>query len=158
MEDPDVESEDAELGELEFPIVMTKLLMTTFDVLERLAKEWNAPIYAFFKTIPTIEYVEERRCHSFICAAKHCLHRSRAVRRYLDKRDANSTSNMRKHAKKCWGEDVVAAADNAKTADEVRDITVSGALNVQSITTAFARKGKGKVTYSHRQHTKAESR
>jgi len=47
--------------------------------------------------------------------------RSRDVRRYLDKKDANSTSNMRKHARKCWGDDVVKAADNAKTADEVRE-------------------------------------
>lgn len=84
--------------------------------------------------------------------------RSRDVRRYLDKKDANSTSNMRKHARKCWGDDVVKAADNAKTADEVREITIRGALNAQSLKAAFERTGKGKVTYSHRQHTKTESR
>jgi hypothetical protein len=64
---------------------------------------------------------------------------------------------MRKHAKKCWGEDVVKATDNAKTADEIRETTIQGALDVQSIIALFERKGKGKVTYSHRQHTKAES-
>jgi hypothetical protein len=56
------------------------------------------------------------------------------------------------------GDDVVKAADNAKTADEVREKTDHGALNAQSLTAAFERKGKGKVTYSHRQHTKTESR
>lgn len=94
----------------------------------------------------------------FQCAAKMCLNHGRGVRRFLDKKDNKSTSNLRKHAKKCWGEDVVKMADNAKNAQEVRETTVKGALNLQSITTAFERKGKGKVTYSHRQHTKAESR
>ena len=76
----------------------------------------------------------------------------------MDKGDAKSTSNMRKHAKKCWGEDIVATADKARNADEVRATTVKGALNPQSITAAFERRGKGKVTYSHRQHTKTEAR
>jgi hypothetical protein len=90
--------------------------------------------------------------------AKMCKHKTRGVRRFLDKGDAKSTSNMRKHAKKCWGEDVIASADKAHTASEVRATTVKGILDPQSITAAFERKGKGKVTFSHRQHTKAESR
>jgi hypothetical protein len=114
--------------------------------------------YAFFSPVPTVELVDERRCHAFHCAAKTCMNQSRDVRRYLDKKDANSTSNMWKHAKKCWEDDVVKAADNAKTADDVREITIRGALNAQSLTAAFERKGKGKVTYSHCQHTKTESR
>ncbi|TDL28987.1 hypothetical protein BD410DRAFT_682605, partial [Rickenella mellea] len=126
--------------------------------LERLAKDWTAPIYAFFKPEPIIEHVDGRRCHSFQCAARSCMFRSRGVRRYLDKSDFNSTGNLRKHAKKCWGEDVVKAADQAKTADEVRATKGTGPLNLQSITAAFKRSGKGKVTYSHQQHTKTESR
>jgi hypothetical protein len=136
-------------------------ISTKFEILatERLTKEWNSPIYTFFRPVPVVEYVADHRCHSFVCAATSCLHRSRGVRRYLDKKDANSTSNLRKHAKKCWGDDVVRAADNAKTADQVREITIGGGtLSAQSITAAFERKGKGKATYSHRQHTKAESR
>jgi hypothetical protein len=65
---------------------------------------------------------------------------------------------MRKHAKTCWGADILASADTAKHVDEVRATTVKGILNPQSITAAFERKGKGKVTFSHRQHTKTESR
>jgi hypothetical protein len=65
---------------------------------------------------------------------------------------------MRKHAKKCWGDDVVNSADKAKNANEVRAKTIKGALDPQSITAAFERKGKGKVKYSHRQHTKTESK
>jgi hypothetical protein len=41
------------------------------------------------------------------------------VRRYLDTTDAKSTSNLHKHAKICWGEDIVAAAD------ETRDVLVA---------------------------------
>ncbi|KAF8867527.1 hypothetical protein BD779DRAFT_1407494, partial [Infundibulicybe gibba] len=127
---------------------------------ERLTKQWTAPIYAFFHPIPRIEYVNSRRSHFFLCAAKQCLNRTNGVRRYLDKRDSKSTSNMRTHAKKCWTADVLKAADTAKTAAEIREIQESGALSVQLITSAFKRlgKGKGKVLYSSRQYTNAECR
>ena len=50
------------------------------------------------------------------------------------------------------------SADKAKTTNEVQDKTTKGSLDPQSITTTFKRNGKGKVTYSHRQHTKTESK
>jgi hypothetical protein len=61
--------------------------------------------------------------------------------------------------KKCWGDEVIACTDKSK-ASEVRATTIKGALNPQSIAAAFKRKGKekGKVTYTHRQHTKTEVR
>jgi hypothetical protein len=82
----------------------------------------------------------------------------RGVRRFLDTGDAKSTSNMCKHAKKCWSADVVAATDKANNANEVRLTTVKRLLDPQSITAVFEQKGKGKVIYLHRQHTKTESR
>ena len=124
----------------------------------RLTKEWTAPVYAFFRATPVIEYVDGPRCHAFQCMAKSCKHKSRGVRRFLDKGDAKSTGNMRKHAKRCWGEDIVKSADKASNANEVRQTTIKGFLDPQSITAAFERKGKGKVTYSHRQHSKTEAR
>jgi hypothetical protein len=48
--------------------------------------------------------------------------------------DARSMSNMRKHARKCWGDDVIASADKASSANEVRRTTVKGSLDPQSIT------------------------
>jgi hypothetical protein len=80
------------------------------------------------------------------------------VRRFLDTGDAKSTGNLRKHAKRCWGEEIVAAADKAKNANDVRNTTIKGCLNLESITAAFERTGKGKVSYSHRQHTTTEAR
>jgi hypothetical protein len=108
--------------------------------------------------MPVVGCVSGRRCHIFRCNAKTCQQKTREVKRYLDTNDAKSTSNLRKHAKRCWGDEIVATADQAKNANEVRATTVSGALDSKSITAAFERKGKGKVTYSHRQHSKAEAR
>jgi hypothetical protein len=138
---------------------MSLLLASEDNVpLERLTKDWTAPVYAFFKPTPTVEYVEGRRCHVFHCTARMCKNKSRGVRRFLDKGDAKSTGNMRKHAKKCWGDDVVGHADKASNANEVRQTTVKATLDPQSITAAFERKGRDKVTYSHRQHTRSEAR
>ncbi|KAG2740022.1 hypothetical protein P692DRAFT_20638331, partial [Suillus brevipes Sb2] len=75
--------------------------------LKRLMKDWGSPIYAFFEPTPRIEYHDSRRCHVFKCAARGCNH---SVRRYLDKKDAKSTGNMRKHVKSCWGEEALQAA------------------------------------------------
>jgi hypothetical protein len=117
-----------------------------------------APIYAFFGPVPTIEYIDGRCCHLFQCTAKTCKNRTCSVQRFLDKGDAKPTSNLRKHAQKCWGEDVVKTADEAHNADDVHTTTVKGVLQTGSIATSFEWKGKGKVTYSHWQHNKTETR
>jgi hypothetical protein len=51
----------------------------------------------------------------------------------------------------------VAAADKTSNAKVAREAISNKELN-GSITAAFERVGKGKVTYSNRQHTKAEAR
>ena len=125
-----------------------KLNSVSLVILEQLAKDWNAPIYVFFGPVPLIEYVSQQHSHLFQCAMKTCVNRSQGVWQFLDKKDAGSMSNMRKHAKKCWRADVVMVADKVKTADDVWEVTVEGVLNAQSITTAFGRTGKGKITYT----------
>lgn len=127
--------------------------------VERLLNEWNSPVYVFFRKTPRIEYKDGRRCHVFECAAARCKARNgRDVRRFLDKGDAKSTSNLRKHAKVCWGDETVAAADATRDLDAAREILKGSKLRDGSITAEFKRIGKGKVTYSHRQHTKTEAR
>jgi len=84
----------------------------------------------------------------------------RHVRRYLDTADGKSTSNLRRHAKICWGENIVAAADAARQHGAAREI-VEKSLKMpdRSITAMFELvKGTGKVTYSYKQHTRTESR
>jgi hypothetical protein len=63
---------------------------------------------------------------------------------------------MRRHAKTCWGEEATKAADEAANVNEAHTKVIGGILRTGSITAAFERKGKGKVTYSHKQHTKTE--
>jgi len=120
-----------------------------------MSRKWTSSIYAFFNVTPLIEYIDGRKCHTFKCLAKGCKH---TIRRFLDGKDGQSTGNMRRHAKTCWGEDAVAAADNAKDASQARTKVVQGVLRTGSITTAFERKGKVKVTYSHKQHTRTETK
>jgi hypothetical protein len=44
------------------------------------------------------------------------------VRRYLDTKDARSTGSLRRHAKVCWGSNIIDAVDSAINADEVGKI------------------------------------
>jgi hypothetical protein len=117
-------------------------------------KDWNTPVYAFFSPIPDIEYVDQCRCHVFKCLARGCPHK---IHRFLDKGDKTSTGNMSKHVQSCWGENVMKTICSAKNlavaCNEITEYTDKG-----SITASFEQKGKGKVTYRHRQHTCAETR
>jgi ribulose-5-phosphate 4-epimerase/fuculose-1-phosphate aldolase len=76
----------------------------------------------------------------------------------LDTGDAKSTSGLHRHAKNCWGEEAVEAADNTKDLESACVILTKTKLRDGSITAEFSRIGKEKVTYSHRQHTSTESR
>ncbi|KAG1763906.1 hypothetical protein EV702DRAFT_951416, partial [Suillus placidus] len=122
---------------------------------ERLMKDWISLVYTFFNPKPHIVIIEGRRAHEFQCFGKSC---KATICRYLDKKDAQSTGNMQKHVRACWGEDILMAADNAKDANEACTKIVGGFLRNRSITASFERKGKGQVTYSHCQHTCAETR
>lgn len=113
----------------------------------------------FFKKDPRIEYTNGCRAHIFECTASKCKNRTgRGVRRYLDTGDRKSTSNLRRHAKGCWGEEAVGAADETRDIAAAREVLAKTKLRDGSITAEFARIGKGTVTYSHRQHTKTEAR
>lgn len=69
---------------------------------------------------------------------------------------------MRKHAKHCWGDDIIKKADEAKeelTLDNIRESLAEAKKSQDgSIVAFFDRKGKGKVKYMIRQHTYEESR
>ena len=118
--------------------------------------KWDSPIYAFFEPVPEIEYVDERRSHVFKCSARKCGAR---IRRFLDSKDRSSTGNLRRHARSCWGDEAVDTACTAANIEEAREKVVGALLRDGSITAAFERKkGDSKVTYSHRPHTRAETR
>lgn len=96
----------------------------------------------------------------FECAAGRCRGKNgRDVRRFLDTGDAKSTSGLRRHAKKCWGDEAVEAADATKDLDSARLVLTKTKLRDGTITAQFERiAGKEKITYSHRQHTSTEAR
>ena len=95
----------------------------------------------------------------FECAASRCRGKNgRGVRRFLDTGDARSTSGLRRHAKKCWGDEAVEAADGTKDLESACAVLSKTKLPDGSISTQFERAGKGKVSFSHRQHTTTEAR
>ena len=65
---------------------------------------------------------------------------------------------MWKHVKTSWGKEILDTADSAKDASEVQTKIVHTFLWNGSITKAFERKNQGVETYSHQQHTPAETR
>jgi hypothetical protein len=71
------------------------------------------------------------------------------VRRYQDSKDKGATSNLKTHAVRCFGEDVVEAAFGTKPTTEKRD---------GSIFASFARQGQAPVKVTHRAHTSDETR
>jgi len=89
----------------------------------------------------------------FTCGAKGY---NKKIRCYLDKKDFNSTGNLRRHAKQCWGAEIVAAADEAKDASEACNSVTSLAGRNRSITATLKRREGSKVTYLHQQHTKTD--
>ena len=131
----------------------------TISMIERLSKDWTSPIYVFFRTLPRIEYVDGRHAHIFECAAGRCQGKNgRDIHWYLDKGDAKSTSGLRQHATKCWGAETVKSADGTKDLEAAHAVLLKTKLHDGTIMAKFEHIGRGKVTYSHRQHTSTESR
>ena len=153
------ESAQAELG-MHLLILSHATHLSYMSFPDRLAKDWSSPIYMFFNRSPCIEYINNRRVYIFECAASHCKGKhGRDVRRFLDMGDAKSTSSLRRHARMCWGDEAVDAADNTKDLSAARTVLAKSGLKKNgSITNAFERISKEKVTYSHRQYTYMQTR
>ena len=131
----------------------------TISMIERLSKDWTSPIYVFFRMSPCIEYVDGCHTHIFECAAGRCQGKNgRDVCRYLDKGDAKSTSGLHWHGMKCWGAETVKSVDGTKDLEAACAVLLKMKLHDGTITAEFEHIRRGKVTYSHRQHTSMESR
>ena len=87
----------------------------------------------FFKPIPTVEYIKKHCVHVFEYAAVNCLGKGNGqfVCRYLDTGNAKSTRNLHKHAKICWGKQVVAAAVETHDVQSARE-ALAGLKSVDS--------------------------
>jgi hypothetical protein len=125
---------------------------------EHLQKEWNTPMYSF-KLMPTLGYMGGWWFHTFECLAKPYKGKGRnpqIVSWFLDKKDAKSTGNLWKHAKVCWGNEMVQAGDNMKDVVAAWEAVQKNQLKDGLLTAAFERLGKGKALYSHHQHMETE--
>ena len=128
---------------------------------ERLQKEWRSKVYAFFRPDIKTTYIDNRKCHEFTCNAKNCKGKGknpRVVRRFLDTKDKASTKTLRVHAISCWGRENVDNSDNASNIESAREALKGAELRDGSITAVFERTGKGKISYSHRNHTDEKTR
>ncbi|KAI4518013.1 hypothetical protein K525DRAFT_180739, partial [Schizophyllum commune Loenen D] len=122
---------------------------------------WTTPIYAFYHPVPAAGYIKdkkgkERPAHTFKCYNRGC---TQTINRYLDTMDRSSTGNLLRHAKSCWGDEAVDIAQSQhETAKSARESVTTPLKRNGDIKLAFERKGKGKITYSTRPHTKTEAR
>ena len=124
-----------------------------------MSQKWNLPIYVFFKMPPHINYKDGCPSHVFRCNACRCKAKNgRDVCQFLDKGDANSTSNICKHTNICWGDEAVEMVDATKDLDAAREVLAKAKLCDGSITAEFALIRKGKITFSHHEHMKTEAR
>ena len=111
----------------------------------------------FFKPTPIIDHIDDCCVHNFTCNVKTCKGKGKNgqnVGCYLNTVDATSTSNLRYHAKNCWGDETIAAASDTKDVHAAHAVLEKSNLKDGLITAAFQRVGKEKIMYSHRQHTR----
>ena len=124
-----------------------------------MSRKWTSPVYVFFKKTPKIEYKGEQHCHVFECATGSCKgHNGRNIIQFLDKGDANSTSNLLWHARICWGTEAVEAATATKDLEAACKVLGETKQRDGTILAEFHRLSKDKVTYRPTQHSTTEAR
>ncbi|KAJ7665490.1 hypothetical protein B0H14DRAFT_2658510 [Mycena olivaceomarginata] len=110
--------------------------------------KWTSPIYPFIKdNVKTLtDSHNGRKYQAFKCKAPGgCKTKVNSD----PHSDWSSISNLKKHAKQCWGADVIDTHIRGVAADASRD---------GSIFAAFARSRQHPVNVSHRTHTQPEFR
>ncbi|KAL0959465.1 hypothetical protein HGRIS_011178 [Hohenbuehelia grisea] len=104
--------------------------------LERVQPKWTSPAYSFFSPKVEIKYedtTQGRRYYQwFKCNARRCKDPSGGLRRYINTSDKTVTSNLKRHAERCFGEDTVAEVFAGKKLKERNG----------SIYSAFAHQGQ----------------
>ncbi|KAJ6468855.1 hypothetical protein C8R45DRAFT_837606 [Mycena sanguinolenta] len=124
---------------------------------EKLKKSSTSHIYAFYSGDVGIEYRDGKLHHIFTCAARSC---KQTVARNQQSKDASSTKNLTRHAKKCWGEDnIKAAADVKDLAEARRLLKANSGLKNQRLTDIFKQHASDTgESFSHVPLTREESR
>lgn len=84
---------------------------------------WYSLAYVYFNPNMKIEEHKGQLVYVFTYLNKHKC-QSMKIHWYQDTHDWNSTSNMLKHIKTCWGEEVRKAVENAKDAEKAREMII----------------------------------
>ncbi|KAJ6587344.1 hypothetical protein B0H10DRAFT_1831741, partial [Mycena sp. CBHHK59/15] len=118
---------------------------------------WTSTIYTFYLGDVKIEYRGSKLHHTFTCGARNCKH---TITRNQTTKDSNSTKNLRVHAKKCWGEDNVVAAEKVKSLAAARKLLKENSgVRSQRLTDIFrAHEAGGGESFSHVPLTNEQSR
>ncbi|EKM80872.1 hypothetical protein AGABI1DRAFT_126923 [Agaricus bisporus var. burnettii JB137-S8] len=86
--------------------------------LDTLFKTFKSPIYVCFHP-PKFSVENGHEFQVFQCGAKKCLAcDGRLMKRNLNTQNATSTSNLKKHASRCWGDELVKALMAVKSIHE----------------------------------------
>ena len=103
------ETDEQKLHEFSFIFFLSSFW--PYLIVECLQPGWHSPIYGFFLTKISIAYDEGWKYHFFRCASKNCKGKGqKGVHHYLDSKDCAATSNLKSHAVRCFGRDVVESA------------------------------------------------
>lgn len=86
-------------------------------------------------------------CQIFTCAAEVCRGSGRDVLRFQDSKDSTSTANLTRHARRCFGDEVIDAA-----------MTKGSVTPLSNPAAAFGRQGQGPVLNSGRLRTDLDLR
>ncbi|KAH7093849.1 hypothetical protein BKA62DRAFT_593638, partial [Auriculariales sp. MPI-PUGE-AT-0066] len=116
-----------------------------------------APVYAFYHPFPKVVVNNEGKDEQhFICTHANCKRNGAPIKRVIGGTDDGSTSNLRGHAKSCWGQAAVNDVDKMPDAAKAREM-LSRPIS-EKLTATFMRTGKGKVSFSTTTLTTYETR
>ena len=106
-------------------------------------------MYAFLQAEVSVRYDEGHKYYFFKCASGKCKRKGqKGVHHYLDLKDRAATSNLKSHAVRCFGQDLVESAF-----EKIQPRGCDG-----SIFTAFTHQDQQPIKISHHTHTTEETR
>ncbi|KAJ3836237.1 hypothetical protein EV361DRAFT_804856 [Lentinula raphanica] len=77
----------------------------------------KSTVYSFFHAEPEVEFGKKNTADYLVFCCTQC---GEKIRQGINTGDRGSTSNMREHVKKCWGEDALTAVKDC-TLEQARD-------------------------------------
>ena len=125
----DSKDNKAKLSMVYFTSFLIQCWLISIFPLEQLKARWHSPIYGFFKPKVTVRYNKGQKYHYFHCAAAKCKLNG-SVRHYQDSKDKAATLNLKSHAVRCHGTDIVNTALKKTEGNGAKDCSILHILPV----------------------------